>query len=79
MLTIYGVVTVTQPLWSLLKADQCSFIYVSRLYHRQAWRCGIPGVWEHWQRRYQCTIFHTVSDEEVGFQQPICLEKTRHR
>ena len=28
---------------------------------------------------HQCTILHTVSDEEVGFQQPICLEKTRHR
>jgi hypothetical protein len=79
MLTIYDVVTVTQPLWSLLKADQCSFICVSRLYHRQAWRCGIPGFGSIDNSVHECTIFHTVSDEEVGFQQPVCLEKTRHR
>lgn len=28
---------------------------------------------------YQCIIFHIVSDEEVGFQQPVCPEKTQHR
>ena len=73
MLTIYGVVT--QPLeltksWSMFFHLRFSIVL---------WRHGVVeylGFGNIDNGVHQCTILHTVSDEEVGFQQPMSREDT---
>ena len=68
MLTIYGVVT--QPLeltksWSMFFHLRFSIVLWTGM-----------ALWNIDNGVHQCTILHTVSDEEVGFQQPMSREDT---